>query len=109
VSRGLLPKAYLRIDPNIDQTHPDNLDDFIRLLCAANRQPRRGWFTSRTVLASIFGRPATARFYARGDVVDKPDGVLVPGWDTWQEGDLTVGDRVRRYRDSHRSNNVTEP
>lgn len=110
----VMPKAYLRIDPNIDQTHPDNLDEFVRLLCAANRQPYRGRFRNRAVLTSLLGKGTTARLYARGDVADvEGDGVVVPGWETWQEGDLNVGERVRRFRDRHsvtgRSTAVTEP
>lgn len=110
LEKGQLPKAYLRLDPNIDQTHPDNLDDFIRLLCVANRQPHRGSFRSRAVLEAAMGRQAVSRFYARGDVSDQESGrVLVEGWDMWQEGDMTVADRVRRYRDKHRYDGVTSP
>ena len=108
--KGQLPKAYLRLDPNIDQTHPDNLDEFIRLLCVANRQPHRGSFRSRAVLEAAMGRPAVRRFYARGDVADQDSGrVTVEGWEMWQEGDMTVADRVRRFRDKHRYDGVTSP
>lgn len=106
--KGQLPKAYLRLDPNIDQTHPDNLAEFIRLLCAANRQPHRGIFRSRAVLEAALGRPVVRRFYARGDVRESAGRVSVVGWDMWQEGDMTVADRARRYRDKHRDDGVTE-
>jgi hypothetical protein len=99
LEKGSLPKAYLRLDPNIDQTHPDNLEAFVRLLCAANRQPNRGLFKSRPVLETLMGKPAVKRFYARGDVVDESDGhVRVPGWRHWQEGDLNVATRMRNLR-----------
>ncbi len=49
--RGQLPKAYLRIDPNLDSTHPAP-GDMVALLCAANRQPTRGYFKSVEVARS---------------------------------------------------------
>lgn len=107
--KGLLPKAYLRLDPNVDQTHPDNLADFIRLLCAANRQPNRGVFARREVLVTIFGPRAVKVFEARGDVRETPEKtVIVPGWDDWQEGDLTVAERMQRLREAH-AQGVTQP
>ena len=94
-----LPKAYLRMDPDIDQKHPDNGWNFIRLLCAANRQRPRGYFACRGALETIFGRPLVRTFYSRGDVMDAPGGkVYVCGWGVWQEGDLTVAERVSRIR-----------
>lgn len=108
MTRGHLPKAYLRIDPNIDQTHPDNLDGFVRLICAANRQPTRGSFRSQAVLDSLLGKPNVRRLFERGDVAQQPDGTIaVPGWDIWQEGDLTVADRMQRLRDKRRHSGVT--
>lgn len=110
--RPQLPKAYLRLDPNIDQTHPDNLDEFVRLLCAANRQPHRGTFRSRAVLEAALGKQAVRRFYLRGDVTTLDDGrVVVPGWVPWQEGDMTVAERMRalRLRNSDRNAAVTAP
>ena len=96
--RGQLPKAYLRVDPNIDQVHPDP-GAMIGLLCVANRQPHRGRFRDRSLLEKLLGKRLVQRLYERGDVYDLPDGrVLVPGWDEWQEGDHTVADRQRRIR-----------
>jgi hypothetical protein len=111
-----LPKAYLRVDPDIDQKHPDNLADFMRLVCSANRQRPRGRFASRITLEAIFNKTIVARFYDRGDVRDTEDGrVYVLGWDEWQEGDMTVAERVRRTRQKKadalhgRFTAVTEP
>jgi hypothetical protein len=99
VTKGTLPKAYLRIDPNIDQTHPDNLEGFMRLLCVANRQPIRGVFRSREHLIATLGKAGFNRLSARGDVRQQGDGTwLVPGWEEWQEGDHTVAERKRRIR-----------
>lgn len=99
MSRGQLPKAYLRVDPNVDQTHPDHLESFVRLLCAAARQPQRGRFRDRSTLEGILGRAAVMRLYRRGDVCNLEDGrVYVEGWDEWQEGDWTVSERMARVR-----------
>ena len=110
--RGQLPKAYLRMDPDLDAKHPDNLAEFIRLMCAANRQPWRGRFRSRVILEAIVGKPATKRAIDRGDLIPAVDHtcghcpageptaetLYLDGWDTWQEGDLTVSERMRGYR-----------
>jgi hypothetical protein len=94
-----LPKAYLRLDPDVDQKHPDNLAEFIRLMCASARQRPRGRFANKAVLEALFGRAAVGRFVARGDVEAQPDGsVITAGWSDWQEGDMTVAERVRRTR-----------
>lgn len=109
--RDGMPRAYLRIDPNLDQTHPDGLEGFVRLLCVAARQPERGRFRSRAVLEHLMGRVKVRAFYQRGDVSDLPDGrAYVVGWDEWQEGDFTVGDRMRRLRSRRqRDATVTPP
>jgi hypothetical protein len=94
-----LPKAYLRLDPDVDQKHPDNLAEFIRLICSSARQRPRGRFASREVLEALFGKAAVLKFYSRADVIEQPDGsVCMAGWDDWQEGDMTVAERVRRTR-----------
>lgn len=110
--RGQLPKAYLRMDPDLDAKHPDNLAEFIRIMCAANRQPWRGRFRNRAVLEALVGKSATRRAIHRGDLIPAaehscgycpegeatPDTLYLDGWDTWQEGDLTVAERMRGYR-----------
>lgn len=103
-----LPKAYLRLDPNIDQTHPD-VEGFIRLLCAANRQPQRGFFKSRALVEGIVGKARTKRFLERGDLTEHVGGRLyVEGWEEWQEGDITVGERQRRIK-AKRDSGVIPP
>lgn len=96
--RGQLPKAYLRIDPDIDAKHPELLAEFIRLLCAANRQPHRGWFRSRATIEALLGKPAAKRLIDRGDVAERDGEWYVGGWDHWQEGNLDVAERMRRIR-----------
>lgn len=98
MTRDGMPRAYLRLDPNIDQTHPD-VEGFVRLMCAAARQPERGRFRDRSVLDRAVGRSRVARAIERGDVVSLPDGRLyLDGWDEWQEGDHTVAERMKRMR-----------
>lgn len=98
-TRGQLPKAYLRIDPNIDRHKADTQWAFIRLLCEANRQPRRGRFKSRAYFDGLMGKAAAKRLLVAGDAIEMGNGeVLVPGWEEWQEGDVTVAERQRRIR-----------
>lgn len=102
-----LPRAYLRMSPNLDQ-HPDP-EGMVLLLCAAARQPQRGRFRDRSVLARVLGPARLKRFIARGDVVELQGGVwYAEGWDEWQEGDYTVGERQRRIRERKRATSVTE-
>ena len=83
-----MPRAYLRIDPNLDLTQADPAR-FVRLLCAAARQPDRGRFRDLALLRRAVGKARASTFVARADVVQLPDGRwYVEGWDEWQEGDL---------------------
>lgn len=110
MTRDALPRAYLRIDPNIDQVYPELRSTFVGLLCAAHRQPARGRFRDRRLLEALCGRAYVGRAFARGDVVEQTDAtVYVVGWDEWQEGDMTVADRMRRMRDRRKRNAVTPP
>ena len=98
MTRDGMPRAYLRLDPNIDQTHPD-LNGFVRLMCAAARQPERGRFRNKAQLVALFGKTKAGQMMDREDVVTLEDGRLyVEGWDEWQEGDHTVAERMRRMR-----------
>lgn len=105
--RGQLPKAYLRIDPNIDFTHPAP-GDMVALICAANRQPKRGLFKSPEIARRVLGRGLFERSMKRGDLVQNGAGVYVDGWQEWQEHDWTVGERMRRLRSRHRHPDTEE-
>jgi hypothetical protein len=124
--KGALPKAYLRIDPHLASTH-ESAGEFIRLLEAAFQQPRRGRFKNIAVLRAAVGRGVADRGVARRDVVGhgseedckREDGttrdfcsadlphLYLNGWDEWQEGDHTVGERMRRVRARKRNSTVT--
>lgn len=103
------PRAYLRMLPNIDQ-HPDPLA-MVRAMCAAARQPQRGRFREAVVLERAVGRKAYRMLVERGDVVPAipGPGVYLEGWDELQEGDMTVAERMRRYRKRKRDAKVTRP
>jgi hypothetical protein len=101
--RRQLPKAYLRMDPNIDQ-HADP-EGLVLLICAANRQARRGRFVP-SIVERLLGRKRMLEFLRprpgkeKADLIEQPDGTLyLDGWDEWQEGDLTVGERQARIRE----------
>ena len=96
--RGHLPKAYLRLDPEIHRKHPD-LGSYVALLCEAAHQDPRGRFRERKILENLFGRAKVNAFLKRGDLTKQKDGCLyVDGWDEWQEGDFTVAERMRNLR-----------
>lgn len=106
-----MPRAYLRMDPNIDQ-HPDPLG-MVLLLCAGARQTERGRFRDLAVVSRAVGRARTKQMVERGDLVQIEDGRwYVAGWDVWQEGDWTVAERMRRMRAKRankRNPTVTQP
>jgi hypothetical protein len=97
VTRDGMPRAYLRIDPNLDQ-HPDPLA-MVLLLCAGARQAERGRFKDRAVIVRAIGPAKTKALSVRQDIVQLPDGRwYIEGWDEWQEGDHTVAERMQRMR-----------
>lgn len=97
-----LPKLYLRLDPNADSFA--DRDGLVLMMCAANRQRHRGRFTREEAIrilgANRFKAWTTLRpGKERPDLVKLPSGLYyLDGWDEWQEGDLTVRDRVARLR-----------
>lgn len=107
MTRDGLPRAYLRIDPNIDQ-HPDP-KAMILAMCAAARQPERGRFREASVLQRAVGSRSYRLMVERGDVVpsNPGPGVYLDGWDEWQEGDHTVAERMRRMRDKRKRKRVS--
>jgi len=112
MSKGQLTKVYLRLDPDADQ-HPD-VEGLVLLMCAANRQRPRGRFHP-DIVKKILGPKRMAAWLkpkpgkTRPDLLPQGDGTLyLDGWDEWQEGDHTVGERVARLR-ARRSTTVTTP
>lgn len=108
-------RAYHRVDPLMDERKghytPAQLGSFLKVQLLAGRQSQRGRFRSVAALRSML--PAS---YVRhvdfliqeGDLVLCTDGrVYVDGWDEWQEGDLTVRDRMAALRNRRRNGSVT--
>ena len=104
-------KAYLRIDPLVDErkSHytPAQFGTFLKVLALASRQTHRGRFRSQAALVGAL--PAAyarqvAFLFSEGDLVCLPDGsVYLDGYDEWQEGDITVRERMARLRNRHRN------
>lgn len=112
-----MSRAYLRVAPElferkvVEQGYPLPLfAAFVGMLCLAEHQPHRGRFRDVRVLRALLG-PAgrwVPELMARGDIVCSGDGtVYVDGWDEWQEGDVTVGERVKRIRTRRRATPAT--
>ena len=118
-------RAYHRTDPIMDErkSHytPAQLGAFVKVQLVAGRQTRRGRF--RSVAALKAALPAAyakhvAFLEEQEDIIPStrhepckqcPPGpiprgeVYVDGWDEWQEGDLTVHERMRRLRNRKRN------
>lgn len=110
-----LMRAYHRVDPLMDERKghysPAQLGAYLKVQLLAGRQTHRGRFRSLTALTGAL--PAA---YARHvpflveqrDLIRQPDGSLyLDGWDEWQEGDVTVKERMARLRNRHRNGGVT--
>lgn len=107
-------RAYHRIDPLMDErkSHytPAQFGAYLKVQLTAGRQSHRGRFRSLDAL-----RGALPTAYARhvqflvdeGDIVVSKTHVYVDGWDEWQEGDVTVKERMARLRNRKRNGGVT--
>lgn len=109
-------RAYLRLSPAtfrdkavVDGYPPGAFAAFISVLCLAEEQPERGRFRSERLLRLMLDEPQegvrlgwgkwVAHLINHGDLVRLPNGHLyVDGWDQWQEGDVTVAERMQRLR-----------
>ena len=98
-------RAYLRLDPNLPDRKADYPDGahraYIDTLCFAEQQPQRGRFRNAKLLAVLLEKRARWIPYLiqHGDLIAYDDGKLyVDGWDEWQEGDVTVSERMKRLR-----------
>jgi hypothetical protein len=92
---------------------PAQFGAFLKVQLLAGRQSKPGRFRSidalRAILPAAYVRHVDF-LLAEGDVVIQESGVAyVDGWDEWQEGDLTVGDRMARLRNRRRNGAVTPP
>ena len=108
-------RAYHRVEPRMDARKghysPAQLGAFLKVQLLAGRQTARGRFRSIAALRSLLPGAYVRHvdfLLAEGDLDLLADGrVYVDGWDEWQEGDLTVRDRMARLRNRHRNSLVT--
>lgn len=97
-------RAYLRLDPNLRRQKRDYPDGafraFVELLCASEAQPVRGRFESRPLLKALLGPRGRWIDYLieHGDLAADGEELIVVGWQDWQEGDITVPERMARLR-----------
>lgn len=98
-------RAYIRIDPNLADRKAEYPDGayraFMDTLCFAEQQHPRGRFRNRRLLAVLLDKRAKWITYLleHGDLRETESGKLyIDGWDEWQEGDVTVSERMRRLR-----------
>lgn len=107
-------RAYLRLDPNLPDRKADYPDGayraYIDTLCFAEQQPQRGRFRSRKLLAVLLEKRARwiAYLIEHGDLVPFDNKLYVDGWDEWQEGDVTVSERMKRLRSRRKGDTPTD-
>ena len=109
-----MARAYLRLDPSfyekkLEQGYPlAAIGALAGVLCLAELQPARGRFRDLAVLKALLG-PAGAKqvplLMERGDIVPEGGRLYVAGWDEWQEGDVTVKERMARIRNRNKDRN----
>ncbi len=103
-------RAYLRLDPRLADkkaAYPDGAHRaFVDSLCFAEQQPERGYFRNIKLLRVLLEKRARWISYLidHGDLIPQADGRLyVEGWTEWQEGDVTVPERMVRLRNRKRA------
>lgn len=108
-------RAYLRLDPNFADRkaeYPDGAHRaYIDTLCFAEQQHPRGRFRSRRLLAVLLGKRGRwiTFLIEHGDLIEMAAGKLyVDGWDEWQEGDVTVSERMKRLRSRRKGDTPTD-
>ncbi len=91
---------------------PAQFGAFLKVQLVAGRQTRRGWFRSVASLKAILPSSYVKHvdfLIAEGDLIGRDGGLYFDGWDEWQEGDITVGERMSRLRNRKRNATVTAP
>jgi hypothetical protein len=102
-----MARAYLRLDPafyekKLEQGYPlAAIGALCGVLCLAELQPARGRFRDLAVLKALLGPSASRQvpfLVEHGDLIPEGSRIYVDGWDEWQEGDVTVKERMVRVR-----------
>jgi hypothetical protein len=106
----------LRLDPNLADRKADYPDGafraFIECLIFAEHQPKRGRFRNERLLRVLLDRRGRWVPYLleHGDLTRGDSGELyVDGWDEWQEGDVTVSERMKRLRNRKGGSDTPAP
>ena len=113
-----MPRSYLRLDPHFFERKalrqgypPGAVAALVGCLCLAETQPERGRFRDRRLLGVMLGPCARwiPFLVEHGDLVEQDafPRLYIDGWDEWQEGDVTVRERMERMR--NRPRGVTPP
>jgi hypothetical protein len=104
-----MPRHYIRVDPQfyerkaLAQKYPPGaVAALVGCFCLAESQPTRGRFRDRKVLGVLLGPQARwiPFLIEHNDLLEREDlpRLYVDGWDDWQEGDVTVPERMARLR-----------
>jgi hypothetical protein len=117
-----MSRAYIRVSPDfyerkvLAQKYPPGAAlALIGCLCLAESQPTRGHFRDRKVLAVLLDSQAKwiPFLVDHGDLIEQDayPRLYVDGWKEWQEGDVTVPERMARLRARKRGDTpeVTPP
>jgi hypothetical protein len=110
-------RAYHRVDPLMDErkSHysPAQLGAFLKVQLVAGRQAQPGQFRSLQALRDALPKPYSRHvdfLVAERDLIVQRDGiVVVDGWKEWQEGDLTVAERMKRLRERKKAAAEPDP
>lgn len=109
-------RAYHRVDPRMDEAKshytPAQLGAFLKVQLVAGRQKHRGRFRSLEALRMTLPVSYVRHIpflVSEGDIRVGGDGTAyIDGWDEWQEGDITVKERMAKLRNRRRNNGVTD-
>lgn len=110
-----MTRAYIRVDPGLfdrkvfEDDYPlGAVAALVGCLCYGETQAIRGTFRDAALLRALLG-PAgrwVPYLIEHGDLIEQPNGHLyIDGWHEWQEGDVTVPERMARIRNRNKDRN----
>lgn len=112
-----MSRAYIRLDPGFFERKvlekgytSGEAVALVGVLCLAEQQLPRGRFRNERILRALLGQYGrfVPTLISRGDLTVEDGGRLyVDGWDIWQEGDVTVKERMARLRSKRNGRDST--